>query len=95
MKIVVNKRFGGFGLSKKACEMLGIDEGDDFIYNMRKRHDSELVRVVEELSEEANGDFASLKVVELPQDATDYYINEYDGMENILIAVNGKIKVFD
>jgi hypothetical protein len=39
-----------------------------------------LIRVVEELGEEANGDCAELKIVEIP-DGTDFIIQEYDGIE--------------
>jgi hypothetical protein len=45
-----------------------------------KRDDSVLVQVVEELGKEANGRFASLKVVEIPDDV-EWEIQEYDGLE--------------
>ena len=44
------------------------------------RDDSFLVQTVEELGELANGDFARLKIVEVPDDAN-WYIEEYDGLE--------------
>ena len=47
-----------------------------------KRDDPVLVQVVEELGEEANGDFAYLKVVEIPDDV-DWIIEEYDGCEQV------------
>lgn len=46
------------------------------------RADPELVRVVEELGDAANGKHAKLRVVEIP-DGTDYEIDDYDGMESI------------
>jgi len=39
-----------------------------------------LIKVVEELKEEANGRFAELKVVEIPDDV-EWEIEEYDGIE--------------
>lgn len=47
-----------------------------------KRDDPLLVRVVEELGEEASGACAKLRVVEIP-DGTSYVIDEYDGNEHI------------
>jgi len=41
-----------------------------------------LIEAVEKLGEKANGEYASLKVVEIP-DGIDYYISDYDGMETI------------
>lgn len=46
------------------------------------RENSLLVRVVEELGDVANGTFAKLKVVEIP-DGVNYDIDEYDGIESI------------
>ncbi len=37
-------------------------------------------RAVEELKEEANGTFAELKIVEIPDDV-EWVIEEYDGIE--------------
>ena len=41
-----------------------------------------LVEAVEVLGDEANGDCADLKVIEIP-DNIDYYIGEYDGIETV------------
>lgn len=44
------------------------------------RNDSDLVAVVEELGEAANGRFAKLRVIEIP-DGVEWQIEEYDGLE--------------
>jgi hypothetical protein len=44
------------------------------------RDDPALVQVVEELGEEANGRFAELKVIEIPDDV-EWQVEEYDGAE--------------
>lgn len=46
------------------------------------RDDVNLVRVVEELGEEANGRFAKLKIVEVP-DGVEWEIKDYDGWETV------------
>jgi hypothetical protein len=47
-----------------------------------ERNDPVLVQIVEELGEEANGLYSSLKIVEIPDDVK-WYIGEYDGMESV------------
>ena len=46
------------------------------------RADEDLVAVVEELGEAANGHAANLKVVEIPN-GIEWYIQEYDGREHV------------
>jgi len=121
MKIVINKCYGGFGLSDKAFERylelkgikwvekdrcyftIPIKEYDkkseeslkkygDYrgvndkgyclsVYDIN-RDDPMLIKVVEELGEEANDIFSNLEIVEIP-DGVDWEIEEYDGMESI------------
>lgn len=46
------------------------------------RTDFDLIRIVEEMGTEANGDLASLKIVEIPNDV-EWEIEDYDGIEAI------------
>jgi len=136
MKVVINRCFGGFGLSHEAVmryfEIKGITvypeqgkdswgfwtywivkpedrietkEGESFYamsmedrraYNAEhsaqtvypreiERHDSALVQVVEEMGSKADGEYAELAIVEIP-DGVDYIVEEYDGMEHIAEA---------
>lgn len=84
MKVVINKCFGGFGLSQKAYEFLGLEwDGYGYKYNdYDKRTDTRLVECVEALGEEASGTFANLKVVDIPDDIK-WEIDYYDGIETI------------
>ena len=105
-KIVINRCFGGYGLSTKAIErwaeikgipvwcepdQLGItcwvSAPGTFDRNFVghcdiERNDPALVQAVEELGEQANGMFALLKVVEIP-DGVQWDIVDYDGIEHI------------
>jgi hypothetical protein len=80
-KIVINKCYGGFNLSEKACKELNLrkDELGEYRFD-GNRNDFNLVSVVERLGDEANGQFAKLKIVEVPDDV-DWAIEEYDGIE--------------
>ena len=104
MKIVINRCFGGFGLSNEAvllyCELAGInlskhpehestlctywitDSGKLFFDYELDRTDPILIKVVEELGEKANGLFAHLVIVEVP-DGVRWELREYDGNESI------------
>lgn len=46
------------------------------------RSDETLVAVVEELGSKANGQFARLKIIDIP-DGVDFEIHDYDGVESI------------
>ena len=89
MKIVVNKCYGGFGLSKEAMDMLGKD--NEYEYYEDDRTSPALIEVVEKLGNKANGNFAKLTIIEIPDEATDYDISYYDGMETLTYVVNGKL----
>jgi len=81
MKIVINTCYGGFGLSKEALALFNERTGTVITYDIEiKRNDPILVEIVEQLGESANGRFAELKVVEIPDDVV-WGIEEYDGNE--------------
>lgn len=83
IKVVINRDFGGFGLSDEAealyKERKGITDPDWWCRKI-PRDCPILVQIVEEMNEKADGRFAALKVVEVPDDA-DWYVEEYDGSE--------------
>ena len=85
MKVVINTDFGGFGLSDEAlalyAEKKGIPVDDVYDFEI-PRDDLVLVWVVEHLGLKANGDYAELKVVEIPE-GVDWFISDYDGIEHI------------
>ena len=81
MKIVINIRHGGFGLSKEALALFNERSGAVITYDFNiPRNNPVLVEVVEQLGEAANGDLAELKVVEIPDDVQ-WTVEEYDGAE--------------
>ena len=94
-KVVINTCYGGFGLSKQACELYaerkglkvgdwnaswGFYEGGDFYDREIPRDDSTLVGIVEELGAVASSQYSDLKIVNVPDDVN-WTIEEYDGNE--------------
>lgn len=57
-----------------------IEEDNYFYEGDIDRNDPELVAVVEELGDEANGWAAELKIIDIPNDVK-WYNEEYDGLE--------------
>ena len=130
MKVILNKCYGGFGISKAGYELYakkkGIDifayetdfvngksvykktcKGDmlfityltkdygdcieessvdfakfDLYLDSGHREDPILIEVVEELGDSANGSFAKLVIVDIP-DGMKYEIDDYDGVETL------------
>ena len=81
-KIVINVRHGGFGLSETA-ELKYVELSNKPLpspYWEIQRDDPYLVQVVEQLGAAANGGYAKLKVVEIPDDV-EWTVMEYDGAE--------------
>lgn len=87
MKIVINTCFGGFWLPDKALETLGPDT-DTYTLD---RSDPRLVSCVDDVCLHCRNDVCSLEIAEIPDNATDWYIFEYDGLETLVYVVDGKI----
>ena len=87
MKIVINKCFGGFSVSDDAVRRLGLKSR----YSGIERTNPHLVALVEEDAEKTSGSYAELEVVEIPDIATDWELDEYDGYESITYVVGGKL----
>ena len=129
MKLILNKCYGGFGISpegyalyakkkglplyayyynwndktmrktslddrKNIVDYFTKDFGDiapaendkwDYalrLYGDKYRQDPVLIEVVEELGDKANGRYAALKIVEVPDGLT-YVVDDYDGIETL------------
>lgn len=91
MTFILNKCYGGFSLSQFAIDKLGLESHFDFDISDSLMVDALASLITEFGSEKCSGSFAKLRVVEIPDCATDYQIDEYDGFETIIYVVNGKI----
>ena len=85
MKIVINGRYGGFGLSQAGHYELGRRLGlaEDSFYDWDiKRTNPDLVEMIEENADLYSGDHARLHVVDVPDDVQ-WHIHDYDGSEHV------------
>jgi hypothetical protein len=82
MKVVINGCFGRYKLSEAAYKFLRKKRDGYGLAFSRDRANPKLVQCVETLGQEADGDYANLKVVEIP-DGVDFEIEGYDGVERI------------
>lgn len=83
MKVVINTCYGGFGLSKEAKDLYKQKKNiniDHFHSADIPRNDPLLIEIVELLGSKANGEYAKLKIVTIP-DNIQWQIEEYDGTE--------------
>ena len=88
MKIVINKCFGGFAVNDNIVKMLNLESRYDLEDD---RTNVKLIELIES-GVNVNDNYSDLFVVEIPDDATDYMINEYDGYETVYYVLDGKIK---
>lgn len=88
MKLVINKCFGGFSVNDNIVKMLNLESRYDLEDD---RTNVKLIELIES-GEDVNSEYSDLEVVEIPDDATDYKINEYDGYESVYYVLDGKIK---
>lgn len=80
MKIVINRCYGGFGLSDEALALYNKLSGRSVSYvGDIERDDTNLVKVVEQL-DNANDQYSSLDIVEIPE-GIEWKIENYDGVE--------------
>jgi hypothetical protein len=79
MKMVINADYGGYGY--------GVAEQYEDLVNENDRFSAELIEFVETHPNEC-GDLA---VINIPDEATDWELDEYDGWESVIYVLNGKI----
>lgn len=103
MKIVINECYGSFSIANNPAIFKALNIDDE--YADVSRTDPVLISLVEkEMVMNTNstgyimthrivsGSCARLKVVEIPDEATDWEIDVFEGNESIIYVVDGKIQ---
>ena len=82
-KVVSTERISLFGATYFNAGHAG--EDDHYLYEHMfcdKRDDPDLIAVIEEMGEAANGFAAEIKIMEIPSDV-EWHVAEYDGLEHV------------
>lgn len=100
MKILLNKCYGYFCFNDTDTKLLddirNVAEKNVSWDSLAFRTNKDIIRIVEEYTEKSfniNGDCSNIKVVEIPDrnSLTDFIIQNYDGYENCIYVLNGKL----
>ena len=91
MKYIINRTYGGFTIPDQVMEALELTSAYDVPGDMRMN--PHFIHWVEHHSAELakKGRKSELAVVEIPDNATDWRLEEYDGLESITAVVDGKL----
>lgn len=84
MKYVINNEFGGFSVPANLIKENNWD--NKYLYSEEIRTDIKLIEWVENHPDD------ELAIVDIPEEATDFMVNDYDGKETVFAVINGKIK---
>ena len=90
MKVVINRRYGGFAIPEQYLEQLNLRSEHSYI----NRTDPRLISIIEENGgtlERIKHGPTLLTIVEIPDEATDWEIYEYDGLETVIYVLDGKL----
>lgn len=91
-KILINTCYGGYGISELAYRKLELKKGREIhpaelAWNTDWRKDTDLISIVEDLGDKANGDYAKIKIEEYDESLYVPRIREYDGLERLELVL--------
>lgn len=90
IEILINIRFGGWNMSKKAIELYKLrnpeNNFENDFENDFNRHDPILVEIYKELGNNFDGKYGKTKIKKIPKKYENYYdIDDYEGIESVKI----------
>lgn len=80
MKVIINNCFGGFGIDENVVLGLGYSKYER--YSDALRTDPRIIAMVEN-GENVGAPYSNLIVATIPDDVTDWWVEEYDGLEEL------------
>jgi hypothetical protein len=91
MKILVNCCYGGFGFSDFGVAKLKENNLMNSNSDLDLRINPEVIKLAEKYGDELFDKHSDVEIEKLPDNITDYDINEYDGLETVIYVLDGKI----
>lgn len=90
MKVVYNNDFGGFAWPGEIYQKFGIHWNR---HDRKNRTNPDIIAALEAyLSTNPDSD---LRVIDIPDEATDWMIVDYDGLETVYCVIDGKLYYID
>ena len=89
MKIVINAAYGGFMVTDAMLDAVGAKGRFEIVDERKYRNDPRLIAIAEQMI--AENPKCKLCIMEIPDETTDWRIEECDGMEWIYYVLEGKI----
>lgn len=86
MKVLFNNCYGGFKFSKAFMKAHPEIKDREYV-----RTDPEFIKMVEDFGlEQASDNFSAMAIAFVPDEATDWWVDEYDGYESVYYVLDGK-----
>jgi hypothetical protein len=82
MLYAVNRAYGGFRLSEELAKELGVRIYASYEFVRTDPRTFASIRAGKE---------RDLAIIDIPDEATDWELNEYDGLEDVIAVVDGKL----
>ena len=86
MKIAINSCFGGFKLNDNVTRECGFKSSYDV-----DRTDLKLIKLIESGVYVSDINSSRIRIISIPDESTDWHIIDYDGAEDVIYVLDGKI----
>lgn len=86
MKVLFNNCYGGFGFSKAFIEVCPKIKHRECL-----RTNPDIIKAIEDFGlDRASNNFSAIAIALVPDEATDWWIDKYDGWESVYYILDGK-----
>lgn len=86
MKVIINDCYGGYSVKRDI--VLGLGYGKYDTHSDKLRTDERLINMLEN-GENVGGEYSNLIIATIPDDVTDWWVEEYDGLESLYYIIDG------